>query len=240
MQKGICDKPGCEKQRLARGLCSTHYWQVWRFEEHNSPRTAEERFLAKIDKSGDCWTWTGTRATTNYGVLVVNKKRILAHRFSYEHFNGPIPDCLVIRHKCDNPPCVNPAHLLVGTQADNGRDMAERGRNYWGQQTHCVNGHEFSGENVYYPSSGGRKCRKCAQARVRAFKQRKRQERIDAGEVLGPHAKLKQEQALRIREAYQTGLYRQAELAEIYGVAQTTVGRIVRGVEAYAQLPLGG
>lgn len=229
MAQRICEKPGCEKIGRARGLCSTHYWQVWRFEDHNSPRTAEERFLSKVDRSGDCWIWTGTRASTGYGVLVDNKKRIFAHRFSYELAKGPIPAGLVIRHTCDNPPCVNPAHLLTGTQADNARDMAERGRSYWGQRTHCINGHAFSGDNVLNVSGGGRKCRKCAQARIRAFKQKKRQERIDAGIAPGRRLKLTREQAQQLCDDYRSGNFSQKVLGAMYGIGSSTVSSIVRG-----------
>jgi hypothetical protein len=92
------------------------------------------RFLAKIDFAGpdDCWEWTGSRHPRfPHGRLVVGGragKVEYAHRLAWLYWVGPIPDGLLVRHTCDNPPCVNPAHLLLGTQADNALDMVKRRR----------------------------------------------------------------------------------------------------------------
>lgn len=87
------------------------------------------RFNAKVDRSRACWEWTAARDANGYGVFhYADGRRVLAHRWSYEHHVGPIPDGLWVRHQCDNPPCVNPEHLLVGTPMDNSRDMVRRGR----------------------------------------------------------------------------------------------------------------
>lgn len=92
----------------------------------------QERFWRYITP-GDpdaCWEWTGSRDHRGYGRINIGGGHITrAHRASYElHSGQPIPAGLVVRHRCDNPPCVNPAHLLLGTMRDNSRDMAERGR----------------------------------------------------------------------------------------------------------------
>lgn len=71
-----------------------------------------------------CWNWRGHRTVFGYGVFQ-NKK---AHRMAYEMCVGPIPEDLCVRHKCDNPSCVNPSHLETGTLADNNHDMMNRGR----------------------------------------------------------------------------------------------------------------
>jgi hypothetical protein len=89
----------------------------------------EERFWKLVDKSGDCWTWKASLTTHGYGQFVLPyHHHIGAHRFAYELENGPVPAGLVVCHRCDNPPCVNPAHLWVGTQGDNLRDMHGKGR----------------------------------------------------------------------------------------------------------------
>lgn len=87
----------------------------------------------KIDPATQCWIWQGALRPNGYGQI--NSRR--AHRVSYETFNGPIPAGHVVMHKCDNPPCVNPEHLVTGTQADNMRDMRVKGRdNYLLGQEH--------------------------------------------------------------------------------------------------------
>src|SRR5699024_793010 len=88
----------------------------------------------KVDKSQGpegCWLWTaGTRGfkSHHYGLFSVNGANIGSHRYSWMIANGPIPKGMAICHRCDNPPCVNPAHLFLGTIADNHRDMEQKGR----------------------------------------------------------------------------------------------------------------
>ena len=94
-----------------------------------------DEFWSKIDRRGpdECWEWTGTRWFGGYGRA---QSYFKAHRVSYEIAYGPIPKGMFVRHKCDNPPCCNPAHLLAGTPGDNMRDKRERGRagKCWGEQ----------------------------------------------------------------------------------------------------------
>ena len=100
-------------------------------------RPALERFWSKVEKRGpeDCWPWRGKPDAWGYGRFqesvaggIGGWRSSLAHRVSWSLANGPIPDGLVVRHACDNPPCVNPAHLLIGTAGDNARDRDIRGR----------------------------------------------------------------------------------------------------------------
>lgn len=90
-----------------------------------------DRYADRIDRAGDndCWVWTGARASQGYGHTHLNNEHVYAHRAAYEWAHGVGSAAgLVVRHQCDNPPCCNPAHLLIGTHADNYRDCAERGR----------------------------------------------------------------------------------------------------------------
>jgi hypothetical protein len=150
-------------------------------------RTAPGRFWAKVDKRGpdDCWEWQAALTRGGYGTFVVTKnpKRMArAHRFALELVNGTAPDGLVC-HKCDNPLCVNPSHLFIGTNTDNMRDCADKGRIKQQQKTHCKAGHEFTPENTYTGHSmNGRPRRTCRQCVLDM--QKKRYDRLRAMGVM--------------------------------------------------------
>ena len=89
------------------------------------------------DAKTGCVVWTGTVGFGGHGQIRSAKTKLLAtHRVSWEHHNGPIPEGMKLCHRCDNPPCINPEHLFLGTQADNIRDMIEKGRNRRGETHH--------------------------------------------------------------------------------------------------------
>jgi hypothetical protein len=127
-----------------------------------------------------CIETTGRRVTRGYGAdaITVGPRsvyQIRATRLVFEQTWGvKLKPGQVIRHTCDNPPCVNPLHLMVGTQRDNSQDMAQRGRasRWQSLKTHCVHGHEFTEDNTYLPRRGGRKCKTCNRERQRMYNRR--------------------------------------------------------------------
>lgn len=91
--------------------------------------TLEERFWSKVDRSGDCWIWTASRLRRGYGQFGLYKRRMWkAHRVAWELTYGDIPPGLCVCHRCDNPPCVRPDHLFLGTFRDNNADCKRKAR----------------------------------------------------------------------------------------------------------------
>ncbi len=118
--------------RSGRGSCS-HACRA-KLQSEWQRRDLSDRFWAKVDKSGDCWVWTAALLKTGYGCLRINRKTTRAHRVAYELSVGPIPDGALLRHTCDNPRCVKPAHLLLGDKRLNTQDAIERGQHKCGER----------------------------------------------------------------------------------------------------------
>lgn len=90
--------------------------------------TFEERFWRQVEKTEDCWNCLTSTKSTGYGRISRNGRQDYMHRISWEMANGPIPDGLCVLHRCDNPRCVRPEHLFLGTRGDNNRDTHTKGR----------------------------------------------------------------------------------------------------------------
>lgn len=89
----------------------------------------EKRFYRFLKYNNGCWNWMGSKSQTGYGGFALTRRnKIGAHRFSWKYFRGPIPAGMCVLHKCDNPSCVNPAHLFLGNSSDNMKDMFAKHR----------------------------------------------------------------------------------------------------------------
>ncbi len=97
--------------------------------------TAEERFWKHVDKksNNECWNWISSYDTKGYGQMGIDNKFVLAHRFSWTLHFGEIHNDLCVLHKCDNPKCVNPSHLFLGTRKDNMDDKVNKNRQAKGE-----------------------------------------------------------------------------------------------------------
>lgn len=136
-------------------------------------KSVEERFLEKVVRSPvtGCWLWRGCQNHRNgYPHFRVNGKMVLARRWAYEHYRGPIPAGLVCSHDRRRRRCVNPAHVELVTHSVStlrGR-LPELARQRQLSKTHCPQGHTYAGDNLYvHPGTGSRYCRKCRVVAVR-------------------------------------------------------------------------
>lgn len=112
----------------------------------------EKRFADKFTRPrSGCWEWTASKQPSAYGKYWTGDKLVRAHRHSFEVFCGPIPDGKYVCHRCDNPACVNPDHLFLGSNSDNMKDCHGKNRlkGAFKKQTTCKRGHSLDAPTVY-------------------------------------------------------------------------------------------
>ena len=128
-----------------------------------------ERFWSKVEKTDTCWIWKGSVNWKGYGFYRYPNGQY-AHRFVYQLHYGKKPGKKLVLHSCDNPPCVNPEHLRLGTNDENMAEMGAKGRSRCSKKTHCVKGHPLAGSNLYVDPRGYRECKECRRDNVRKFR----------------------------------------------------------------------
>jgi len=161
------------------------------------------RFWAKVKISGGCWEWQANRNPFGYGQIRIEGIPRNSHRVSWELAHGPIPPKMRVLHKCDNPPCVRPDHLFLGTQADNMRDMVAKGRGLTAEQQAAIR--PASGDNHY---------------------SRRNPELVRRG-VNHHYAKLDDDKVRAIRNAYVDGVS-VPSLAREYVVSEASISNVIK------------
>jgi hypothetical protein len=137
-----CSIADCRNRVLARGWCAKHYQRWLKYADPTVTAigvgSVEERLrrIGWTETESGCWEWAGHLDSNGYGRLLdptVGRTEYLS-RIAFRLWNGPITAGLHVRHRCDNPPCMNPAHLELGSHAENMRDMVQRGRSARGSR----------------------------------------------------------------------------------------------------------
>lgn len=138
----------------------------------------DNKLLAKTIKQGDCLVWIGAKTHNGYGLVRRNNKSQLAHRVAYTQVKGAIPDGLTINHKCQVTLCINPEHLEAMTLQENIALSTKSGVIINRNKTHCIRGHEFTPDNIWYVKTKWNPRRICKQCAL--LNQRKYQAKLKA------------------------------------------------------------
>lgn len=193
-------------------------------------RYATHRPVGYVIQENGCWDWVGCRNDRGYGLYRTREHGGSAHRWMYEQAYGPVPDGMELDHfACSNRACVNPSHLRPVTHRENclrGNTVAARHR----AKSHCPQGHALAGDNLLAAEArrGARGCRACKREQSRE-RTALRSTFTGYGGERNPSAKLTEAQAREIRRRYANG-ERQVALALEFGVTQSAVSLIVRGL----------
>ena len=192
--------------------------------------TQDERFYSRFQKGAGCWNWTGSKNSWGYGCIRYNQKNDGAHRVAWILKYGKIPKGLCVLHRCDNPACVRPDHLFLGTQMDNMQDRKKKGKYNVPEMAICKRGHKINEKSDLYITAGQSNCRKCYRWRYHLYyKGRKASSGVRYFETRKRN-KLNREQIFELqslrREKTTIGV------GKLFGINSGTVSRINRG-ESY-------
>lgn len=178
----VCVVDGCSREARALSMCSSHYMRQRRWGDPTAIKRmrgpALERFthMYAVNEANGCWEWRGVLDKRGYGRFIdENGSADMAHRWSYKHFVGAIPENLVVHHKCFNPKCVNPDHLEPATHREN---IIEKGATNAAHvnslKTHCIRGHSLADAYIQNTRWGKQRiCRTCQKDRTRKYKEKR-------------------------------------------------------------------
>lgn len=213
--------------------------------------TAEqaERFFSRFTRAEGCWEWQGHPDEDGYGQMRIGKRRVAkAHRISWMIHKGIVPDGLCVLHRCDNPPCVNPDHLFLGTSTDNNKDRDSKGRGNApkGERVRSAKLTNMTAAQILQDFIPGTtteahlaKKYGVTQGAINSLLRGRSWKHLNVplpqftftdtrarGERSG-QAKLTENQVKEIRRMYATGNYSQQFIANKFGVRQTLISNIV-------------
>jgi hypothetical protein len=183
MTKPKCAVAECPQPVRANGYCHRHAENLRKYgdpiPQKDLPLAERLRKIGWTVTESGCWEWNGSRNDGGYGLFFARRLGFdgeRAHRVVYGHFVRPLWDDEKLRHRCDNPPCVNPAHLEPGTPADNVQDMVERRRHWRHDRTHCDKGHDLTVPGAIRVVRHGteRMCVECNRERQRRWQAKKK------------------------------------------------------------------